>query len=274
MVSRMVASPSRSSRRTCTNLPTPTASPPDDRATASGEHVVRARRVVAGRFGAQGPRTRARVAQPRDRRFAARRPPTGARDHSVDEVDRGVEVWRERDATVRGQGGLEDVAAGAVARRSTSVSTASANAASVVTRIAGESGPCSAWVMRSAATRPGSAAALRGPCPPTGPPAGRCRPRRRPRSSPRSPRGCRADDAVHRSRPVSAGHAQGADRLGSTGDDECVHPEEPAAPSRTRSTLPAWSAGRRRRSAPRRRPAPGRRSSSGTTGTAPSHLDN
>ena len=59
--------------------------------------------------------------------------------------------------------------------RSTAASTASANAASVVTRIAGESGPCSAWVMRSAATRRGSAGGAARTMPSDGP-AGRSMP--------------------------------------------------------------------------------------------------
>ena len=60
-------------------------------------------------------------------------------------------------------------------RRRTSASTASASASSGVTSRAGESGPCSAWVRRSAATVAGSAVASASTRPSDGP-AGRSMP--------------------------------------------------------------------------------------------------
>ena len=118
------------------NLPNAsTARPPDGPGEAAGrEHVVRAGRVVAGRFRRPRARRRGRagVADARDgrlERLDIDRQVFGA--VVVDEGDRGVEVRREDDPAVLGERALRGCRGGrAVARRaSTSASTASANAA-------------------------------------------------------------------------------------------------------------------------------------------------
>ena len=145
----------------------------------------------------------------------------------------------------------------------TSASTASAKVASVVTRMAGESGPCSAWVMRSAATRPGSAGGV-----------GEDHPLRRAGREVDAdlaadldlgggdPGIARPDDPVDRREArVGQPERERADRLGAAGDDEGVDLEQPGRAEQDR-VRPAIAGRRatRRRPDPRPRPVPARRS--------------
>ncbi len=157
-------------------------------------------------------------------------------------------------------------------RSATAVSTASAKDASVVTRMAGESGPCSAWVMRSSGDDPrvcrwsGEDEALR-------------RPGREVDADlaadldlgGRHPGIARSDDPVHGLEArVGQPVGQGADGLGTAGHDERVDAEA-ARPPRGGPGGPdhrdprAW----RRRPVRRRRRGPGRRSSAASWDTAP-----
>ena len=115
----------------------------------------------------------------------------------------------------------------------------------MVTRIAGESGPCSAWVIRSAATRPR-----------VGRWRGEDHPLRRPGRQVdadlahdldlgrRHPGVARADDPVDRLDPgLGQAVGQRADRLGAAGDDERVDLEQAGGPSRTGSIAPSRPAG-------------------------------
>ena len=199
---------------------------------AGRQDVVRAGGVVAGRLGRPRPdEQRAGVADAGRRSArAARRRPTGARRVVVDERDGGVEVGARTIRPWSREGRARMSAArrvGEQARRPRR-STASAKAASVVTRMAGESGPCSAWVMRSAATRSGSAGGAARTMPSDGP-AGRSMP-----TSPQTSILAAVTQALPGptirstgSRPAS-GQAvgEGADRLGAAGDDERVDLEQ------------------------------------------------
>ena len=143
---------------------------------AGRQDVVRARRVVARRLGRPAPdEDRARVADPGDRGLGVRdvdREVLGP--VAVDEGDAGIEVRRRGrsrpwSASARARMSRRSAVA---SRRRTSASTASANASSAVTSRAGESTPCSACVIRSAATVDGSADASASTRPSDGP-AGR-----------------------------------------------------------------------------------------------------
>ena len=145
----------------------------------------------------------------------------------------------------------------------TAVSTASAKAASVVTRIAGESGPCSAWVMRSAATRP-RIGRRRGEDHALG------RPGREVDADLAAdldlgggdPGIARPDDPVDR-REARVGQAERErpDRLGATGDDEGIDLEQAGRPEEDRVRPAVAVGGRRDDDLTRRpRPVPARRS--------------
>ena len=148
---------------------------------ARRQDVVRARRVVAGRFG------RPPADEEAARRCGSRRP--SARDRvatvdrqvlravAVDERDRAVEVRREDDPAVIGERAFEDRravvpwrdGAGRRPRRRRRTPRRSSRG------WPGESGPCSACVSRSAATSRGSAVASARTRPSDGP-AGRSMP--------------------------------------------------------------------------------------------------
>ena len=211
--------------------------------------MVRAGRVVAGGFGRPwADEQRTGVAQAGDGRFERLdidRQVLGR--VGVDEVDGGVERRREDDPAVVAQGGGEDVPAGGAARagRATAVSTASAKAASVVTRMAGESGPCSAWVMRSAATRRGSAGGAARTIPSDGP-AGRSMP-----TSPQTSILAAVTQALPGPTIRSTGARPASGRPNASAPIAWAPPattkastsSSPAAPSRTGSVRPSRSAG-------------------------------
>ena len=198
------------------------------RQAAGRQDVVGAGRVVAGRFRRPRPdEQRAGVAEAGHGRLEGldidREVLWGV---VVDERDRGVEVWRQDDAAVLAERARQDVAPGRAvaggprprARRRPR------RPPIVVTRSAGESGPCSAWVMRSRATKSGRAGGAARTTPSDGP-AGRSMP-----TSPLDldlggghPGVARPDDARDRlDAGVRQAVGEGADRLGATGHDERI----------------------------------------------------
>ena len=224
--------------RTCRTAVTSRA-PPARASPPVGRTWFGAGRVVAGGFGRpRSDEQAAGVPQARDGRLQVR----VAQLHrevlgrvGVDEVDRGIEVRRDHGATVPLQRALEDRPArraGADGGRRQH-RPRRRGARDVVTRIAGESGPCSAWVSRSAATKSGFASASARTRPSEGP-AGRSMP-----TSPASSslaavtqtlpgptiRSTRSRRAVGR-RAVEP-ERERRDRLRAAGDEHLVDAEEP-----------------------------------------------
>ena len=132
-------------------------------------------------------------------------------------------------------------------RAAISRSTASASAALVVTRIAGESGPCSAWVTRSAATRTGSALSSARTIPSDGP-AGRSIPTKPATSSLAAVTQALPGPTI-RSTGASCcprvGETVGerADRLRAAGDQQAVDVEQAGRAEKDRVDAPSASAG-------------------------------
>ncbi len=217
---------------------------------AGREDVVGAGRVVTGGLGRPGPdEDRSGMADPTG---DARRRPGRRREVlrrvGVDERDGGREVRRERDPAVGREGGRARISRRSRrgSRVAISRSTASARAGLVVTRIAGESGPCSAWVTRSAATMTGSAASSARTIPSDGP-AGRSIPTRPATSSFAAVTQALPGPTI-RSTGSNAGVArrgvgvpterERSDRLGAAGDEDGIDLEQPGGAEQHRVDRP------------------------------------